>query len=330
MSSPAILEARAVSRHFEVNVAQGWKRTQRTVRAVDAVDLSLHAGETLGLVGESGCGKTTLSRLLLGLETPTEGAVYFRGRDLRTATREELREFRRSVQPVFQNPYSSLDPRMKVGSIVGEPLKVGGSSSKATLSKVCEALERVGLKSSDVARYPHEFSGGQRQRIAIARALACSPQLIVLDEAVSSQDISIRAQILNLLKDLQAELGLAYLFVAHDLATVRFMSRRVAVMYLGRIVELAESDTLYEHPEHPYTRALLAACLPDDPDSPLAVESIAGELPSPLAPPPGCHFHTRCPIADAACQANTPTLRAIGSSQLVRCIKVTETSHLNV
>ncbi|HTE40256.1 MAG TPA: ABC transporter ATP-binding protein, partial [Steroidobacteraceae bacterium] len=187
-----------------------------------------------------------------------------------------------------------------------------------------------GLTASDTTRYPHEFSGGQRQRVAIARALACSPQLIVLDEAVSSQDISIRAQILNLLKDLQAELGLAYLFVAHDLATVRYMSQRVAVMYLGRIVELASSDALYDHPEHPYTRALLSACLPDDPDAPVPTDMLSGELPSPLAPPTGCHFHTRCPIAVDACKAAAPELRVIGSSQLVRCIKVPETSHSNV
>jgi len=315
----ALLEARAASRHFTVKQRGG----AQTVKAVDHIDLEIHAGETLGLVGESGCGKTTLSRLLLHLETPTSGAVYFRGLDLAKATRAELREFRRCVQPVFQNPYSSLDPRMRVGRIVSEPLRASTAQSRTEIDRaVAHALDRVGLKPSDAERHPHEFSGGQRQRIAIARALACSPQLIVLDEAVSSQDISIRAQILNLLKDLQTELGLAYLFVAHDLATVRYLSHRVAVMYLGRVVELAPSDTLYDRPAHPYTKALFSACLPDDPDAVQQTDALGGELPSPLSPPPGCHFHTRCSLADAACQSTVPELRVLTATHCVRCLKV--------
>ena len=315
-----LLEARAVGRHFNVSKT---RRNPQWVRAVDGVDLTIQAGETLGLVGESGCGKTTLSRLLLLLESPTSGTVHFLGRDVAQLTRAELREFRRSVQPVFQNPYSSLDPRMKVGRIIAEPLIAATGHSRERIEEaVARALERVGLQSTDAARHPHEFSGGQRQRIAIARAIASSPRLIVLDEAVSSQDISIRAQILNLLKDLQSEMGLAYLFVAHDLATVRYMSHRVAVMYLGRIVEMADSDTLYERPQHPYTQALFDACLPDDPDTIRQVAPLAGELPSPLAPPPGCHFHTRCPLADASCSAHVPLLRELSATHQVRCLKV--------
>jgi oligopeptide transport system ATP-binding protein len=319
MSKP-VLEALGVGKHYPVVRGSMLKRETAVVRAVDAVDLTIGPAETVGLVGESGCGKTTLSRLLLLLETPSAGVVRFRGQDVQQFSAADLREFRRSVQPVFQNPFSSLDPRMRVGRIVGEPLRASSSLDRDAIeSKVAQALTAVGLEPHDAKKFPHEFSGGQRQRIAIARAIACDPKLIVLDEAVSSQDISIRAQILNLLKDLQQARALSYLFVAHDLATVRYMSDRVSVMYLGRIVESAPTEALYERPLHPYTQALLGACLPDDPDAPDGAE-LSGELPSPLDPPTGCHFHTRCPLAQPRCAEAAPQPTEVAPGHWVRCV----------
>jgi oligopeptide/dipeptide ABC transporter ATP-binding protein len=313
------LEACAVKKYFRVK-AHGGDRIG-TVKAVDGVTLTIDPGETVGLVGESGCGKTTVSRLLLLLDVPTEGSLRFMGKEVAEFRKQDFKEFRRTIQPVFQNPYASLDPRMRVKSIVSEPLRVSSSLSRAEIAeRVSEALETVGLQADDAAKHPHEFSGGQRQRIAIARALASEPRIIILDEAVSSQDISIRAQILNLLKDLQQETGLGYLFIAHDLATVRYISNRVNVMYLGRIVESATSDDLYDDPLHPYTKALLAACLPEDAVDGSAVDDLSAEPASPLDPPTGCHFHPRCPHARPECRQVVPPLREVAPGRWVACV----------
>ncbi|HEY0463949.1 MAG TPA: oligopeptide/dipeptide ABC transporter ATP-binding protein [Polyangiaceae bacterium] len=282
------------------------------VRAVEDVTFQIKRGETLGLVGESGCGKTTVGRLVLRLLEPTAGSVRFAGRDLSTVGRTELRQMRRRMQIVFQDPYSSLNPRRTVGDAIGEPLFVHGLAKGAEIDRrVSQLLERVGLPASLRSRYPHEFSGGQRQRVCIARALALEPEFIVCDEAVSALDISIQAQILNLLADLRDELGLSYLFISHNLNLVRQIADRIAVMYLGKLVEVAAASTLFSTPQHPYTRALISANPVPDPDVPLRPVALTGELPSPLDPPAGCRFHTRCPEVFEPCSHLVPEARIV-------------------
>jgi oligopeptide/dipeptide ABC transporter ATP-binding protein len=284
------------------------------VRAVENVAFSIRRGETLGLVGESGSGKTTVGRLVLRLLDPSAGSVQFDGQDLLKLGRAELRRLRRRMQIVFQDPYSSLNPRRTVGDAIGEPLLVHGLARGAEIDRrVNQLLERVGLPSSYRSRYPHEFSGGQRQRVCIARALALGPEFIVCDEAVSALDISIQAQILNLLSDLQDEYGLSYLFISHNLNVVRHICDRIAVMYLGSLVEVADSERLFASPQHPYTRALMSANPLPDPDLPLRPVLLKGELPSPIDPPSGCRFHTRCPNAFHPCSSVVPEARLIGA-----------------
>src|SRR5262245_51323575 len=317
-----ILEVRDLVKHF--TVGRGLLGSTRgIVRAVDGVSFDIHRGETLGLVGESGCGKTTTGRCILQLERPTSGQVIFEGRDLTTLDDTALRAVRRKIQVIFQDPYSSLNPRMTVGQIIGEPLAVHGivSGAGARRDRVRDLLRRVGLLLQHAQRYPHELSGGQRQRVGVARALAMEPSVIVCDEPVSALDVSIQAQIINLLEDLQAEFGLTYLFIAHDLAVVRHISDRVAVMYLGKIAEIADRKSLYDEPLHPYTKALLAAVPIPDPELETRRERVVlrGEVPSPLNPPAGCVFHPRCPIAVERCQVDVPALREIRPSHWAAC-----------
>ncbi|OLC17554.1 MAG: hypothetical protein AUH77_14870 [Candidatus Rokubacteria bacterium 13_1_40CM_4_69_39] len=313
-----ILEARNLTKHFPVKRGL-LGRGSDVVRAVDDVSFAIEPGRTLGVVGESGCGKTTTAKLVLHLEAPTSGAIRFEGRDLQTFDRGALREYRRSVQAVFQDPYASLNPRMRVGSIIAEPLVTNESlPAGAARKRVAHLLEVVGLPERSADLFPHEFSGGQRQRIAIARALALSPKLVVLDEPVSALDVSIRAQILNLLRDLQSRLGLSYLFIAHDLAAVAHMSHTIAVMYLGKIVEIGNAETVAATPRHPYTQALFSAALPSHPDEKRDEVVVTGEVPSPLAPPAGCRFHPRCPHAMARCSAEEPALLP-EAGRLVAC-----------
>jgi oligopeptide transport system ATP-binding protein len=319
--SESLLEVRDLTKHF--HVPGGIGRKGGTVRAVDGVSFAIRPGETVGLVGESGCGKTTTGRCILLLERPTSGSILFEGADLATLTPAALRKVRRRMQVIFQDPYASLNPRMTIGQIIAEPLKVHGivPEEAAREARVRELLEQVGLLPQHAERYPHQLSGGQRQRVGIARALAMEPSLIVCDEPVSALDVSIQAQIVNLLEDLQKKLGLTYLFIAHDLSVVRHLSDRVAVMYLGKVVEVADRTALYEQPVHPYTRALLSAVPIPDPklESKRERSALRGEVPSPLNPPSGCVFHPRCPIAVARCSTEVPMLREIRPGHLGAC-----------
>ena len=317
----ALLELRDVRKHFPLKGGL-FSNEKRTVKAVDGVSFDVHAGETLGLVGESGCGKSTLGRVVLRLIEPTSGQVRFEGRDVFGMSSEELRALRRHMQIIFQDPYSSLNPRMTVRSAVGEALQIHGLTSEGSEEeqRVASLLERVGLRPDHMDRYPHEFSGGQRQRIGIARALAVEPRFIVCDEPVSALDVSVQAQIVNLLKDLQDELKLSLLFIAHDLKVVELMSQRVAVMYLGKIVELAPAAELYRAARHPYTKALISAIPLPDPGAKKERIRLEGDVPSPLHPPSGCAFHERCPQAEKGrCDREVPVLRQLGPEHQVAC-----------
>ena len=321
-----LLEVRNLRMHFPVTEGVMFRKVVATVKAVDDVSFTLRRGETLGLVGESGCGKTTTGRCILQLEKPTAGEVIFEGEDLSKLDRKGLSAKRERMQVIFQDPYSSLNPRMKVGSIIGEPMKVHGilPDGKQRRERVAELLSVCGLNPKFMDRYPHEMSGGQRQRVGIARALALNPQFIVCDEAVSALDVSIQAQVINLLEDLREKFNLSYLFIAHDLSVVRHLCHRVAVMYLGKLVELADSDELFDHPRHPYTKALLEAVPIPDPEleKGRVHRIMQGEVPSPMNPPSGCVFHPRCPLAVDSCKREVPQARELRPGHWVACPRV--------
>ena len=316
----SLLEVRDLKVHFPVR--QGlFSRVKNYVRAVDGVSFEVQQGETVGLVGESGCGKTTLGRAVIRLIEPTAGQIVFEGGDLTQLRGEPLRQKRRQIQMIFQDPYGSLNPRMTVGEIVGEALDVHRLTKSASERRlrIEELLQQVGLDRAHVTRYPHEFSGGQRQRIGIARALAVQPRLIVCDEPVSALDVSVQAQVINLLQDLQRQLGVAYLFVAHDLAVVEHISQRILVMYLGRVVESAPSRRLISTPLHPYTQALISAVPEVNPSAKQSRIILTGDVPSPINPPPGCPFHPRCPVAEARCRTEVPALRELSPGHWAAC-----------
>jgi oligopeptide transport system ATP-binding protein len=321
-----LVEVRGLKMHFPITEGIIATRKIGEVKAVDGVNLTIRRGETLGLVGESGCGKTTMGRCILRLETPTEGAILYDGVDIANLSRKSLVALRRRIQVIFQDPYSSLNPRQKVGAIIGEPMKVHGlePNTKRRAARVRELLSVCGLDPNFADRYPHEMSGGQRQRVGIARALAVDPEFIVCDEAVSALDVSIQAQIINLLEDLREKFNLTYLFIAHDLSVVRHLCQRVAVMYLGHVVELAECDEVFDNPLHPYTKALLAAVPVPDPtvEADRAFQPLMGEVPSPINPPSGCVFHPRCPIAVETCRQTVPELRELRPGHWVACSQV--------
>jgi oligopeptide/dipeptide ABC transporter ATP-binding protein len=314
----AILSLTDIYKHFPVRRSFFSRETLR-VHAIDGVSLAVPAGKTVGLVGESGCGKTTLGRVALRLAEPDSGRILFLGQDITALAGEELRRTRRRMQIIFQDPYSSLNPRMRVGDIVGEGWHVHGIAGKREIRELAELLLlRVGLSADAADKYPHEFSGGQRQRIGIARAIALSPKLVVADEPVSSLDVSVQAQILNLLKDIQEEYGMAYLFVSHDLRVIRHMSETVAVMYLGKLMEVSPAEEFFGNPLHPYTRSLLAA-VPMLGGAPREKIVLRGEIPSPVSPPPGCRFHTRCFMAQNVCEEVCPPLREVSTGRLAAC-----------
>lgn len=321
-----LLSVRNLQMHFPVTEGTFVRRTIGHVKAVDGVSFDIMRGETLGLVGESGCGKTTLGRCILQLEKASSGDIVFDGKVIRNLARAELNRLRQRIQVVFQDPYSSLNPRMKIAEIVAEPMYVHGiePDSRRRAERVRELLTLVGLNVSFADRYPHEMSGGQRQRIGIARALSLNPEFIVCDEAISALDVSIQAQVINLLEDLREKLGLTYLFIAHDLSVVRHISHRVAVMYLGRVVEMARSDEIFERPKHPYTQALINAVPTPDPDIEMAREHapLQGEVPSSINPPSGCVFHPRCPMAVDSCRQLVPELRDIVPGHQAACTQI--------
>ncbi|MSP49503.1 MAG: dipeptide ABC transporter ATP-binding protein [Alphaproteobacteria bacterium] len=332
-----LLDVRALRKYFPVRKGL-LQRTVAQVKAVDGVDLAVRTGETLGLVGESGCGKTTTGRAILRLTEPTSGEILYRGRDstgdpdqamtdVVTATPEQMKLLRRDMQIIFQDPYSSLNPRMTVAEIVAEPLQIQGLMTRSEReARAVELLGAVGLSPDHARRYPHEFSGGQRQRIGIARALALRPKLVVADEPVSALDVSIQAQVINLLQDLQEQFGLTYLFIAHDLSVVKHISNRVAVMYLGKIVELAGTRELFGNPKHPYTEALMSAVPVADPDFKVERILLEGDVPSPVNPPSGCHFHPRCRYAKDICKVEVPAYRAVGQDHFASCHRADELS----
>ena len=314
-----LLEAKNLKKYFPVTKGLLISRTTGHIKAVDDISFALRAGETLGVVGESGCGKSTTAKMMLMLEEPTEGNILFEGEDVHDSSAVR-RSYRSSVQAVFQDPWSSLNPRMRVKDIIAEPMVINWDITKAEQQeRVMKLLNDVGLNEYHSNLFPHEFSGGQRQRLAIARALALTPRVIVLDEPVSALDVSIRAQIMNLLKDLQQEYNVAYMLIAHDLATVRYMCTWVAVMYLGQIVELSPVQELFNNPSHPYTKALMSAALPSHPDTEQEEIILQGEVPSPLNPPPGCYFHPRCPAAMDRCSVETPEVKEISEGHTLTC-----------
>jgi oligopeptide transport system ATP-binding protein len=315
----ALLEVKNLKKYFPIKKG-ALSRTIGYVKAVDGVSFTLKRGETLGLVGESGCGKTTVGRSILRLIEPTSGQVIFNGQNMLALHREELRQVRASIQIIFQDPFSSLDPRMNAGQIIAEPIRNHMNISKMEIrNRVAYLMERVGLHPEQMRRYPHEFSGGQRQRIGIARALALNPSVIICDEPVSALDVSIQAQVINLLARLQEQMNLSYLFIAHDLSVVEHISNRVAVMYLGHIVELATDKELYQNPLHPYSQALLSAVPIPDPEFKRKKILLQGDVPSPINPPPGCTFHTRCAECKAICSRQEPQLRDVGDGHWVAC-----------
>jgi oligopeptide/dipeptide ABC transporter ATP-binding protein len=320
MAEPAhLLQVEGLKKYFPVRKGL-LRRTVGHVYAVDDVSFTIGTGETLGLVGESGCGKTTVGRAVLRLIEPTAGTLRLDGRDITHLGRKDLRPWRQQMQIIFQDPFSSLNPRLRAGDIVAEPLKVHRvAARRARRERVAQLFERVGLRAAQMDNYPHQFSGGQRQRIGVARALALNPKLIIADEPVSALDVSIQAQVINLLMDLQRDLKLSYLFISHNLAVVEHISHRIAVMYLGRIVEYTSKTALFTKPLHPYTEALLAAVPVPDPAIKRTRRVIQGDVPSPLRPPPGCHFHTRCPYAEARCRTEAPALREVEPGHHVAC-----------